>query len=286
MMIHILRKPELLSGMVWRLCRRKRFENFAAFLASALIAYLSVAMSALGAGPAQAADKTKHEEGWHIEQKSSMVNDLVLDVTPSYLRLFNKRAGTITIARAPDWLLTTYNPTRKIYYAIQPAKFSGKFAMFSGSLSRSNIQAIPLKIDRPYGYKIGEQTVTTTAYNVNPSDLARDKQNEEQVWDPHVFVFEDKLINKTAANLMCHLYILPAFGHMPIGCYAQVLSASNSSSHKTKTMLKTTVLQKQQIQLTACPDLSTFKQSADENEFSNANNGNLELKDFTDYMGH
>jgi hypothetical protein len=243
-------------------------------------------LSAISSAAALAAGSV-NERGLYLEQTSTALGQLKITISPTFFRLQNDRAGTVSFASAPDWLVTTYNEHRKIYYAISAPKFTGRFAMWSGSLNRHTLTNMHFVETKTFPYKgtgLNAHLLAAAADNSN-----RARENEEQIWNPHIEILEDKSLPKLPLQLLCRLYFLPQLEGLPVDCQALVESSYTGSGKKTKDVLRTTLVRIEQVGSAQRkhPDLSAFKKSADEVSFANANNGErLDVKDFTDYMGH
>ncbi|MBU6455143.1 MAG: hypothetical protein KGS72_25460 [Cyanobacteria bacterium REEB67] len=238
---------------------------------------------------APASARAAAEKGYHLEQTSSALGQLKIDISPTFFRLENERAGTVSYANAPDWQVTTYNKQRRIYYVMPAQKFTARFAMFSGSFSRHTLCDMHFARTKSIPYK-------KTAFNVRclealKDDVTRSKENEEQIWNTHIKIIEDKNLPKQPLQILCRLYFLPQLDGLPVECQATVDSSSTGTRRKRKDVLTTTSL-KELIYRSGDsdkqhPDLSAFKKYPDETSYSNANNGDrMDVKDFADYIGH
>ncbi|MCC7528500.1 MAG: hypothetical protein IT342_08260 [Candidatus Melainabacteria bacterium] len=90
-----------------RRARLPRIYSRVALLTMALVAHLAVSSA-----PAQADDK-----GWVLTQKSLMLGDMYLYVSPSGFKFVNPKAGVNFVTRSPNWDVIMFNDRTKVCYS-------------------------------------------------------------------------------------------------------------------------------------------------------------------------
>jgi hypothetical protein len=200
-------------------------------------------------------------------------------VSPKYFRVTNAKAGTITYGAAPDWKIITYNQDRKVYFVTDAAKFTGRFAFFTGSYNRTNLGGLkfaPATLEHKDGVALRKYYLATAMDN-------RTQLADEQVWKPVIEVVEDRSLPRQAAAVLCRLASLPVLDSIPYSASGFVLS--ERSGRKLRVMLRTTAISRCTVQSGMDPSLKGFKLVKGETEFANENNNTMDLKDLTDYIG-
>lgn len=92
---------------MWHCGSLPRIYRRVAFMAAALTVLLAVSSA-----PAQADDK-----GWVLTQKSLMMGDMYLYVSPQGFKFVNPKAGVNFVTRSPNWDVIMYNDKTKVCYS-------------------------------------------------------------------------------------------------------------------------------------------------------------------------
>ncbi len=60
-----------------------------------------------------------------LEQQGTLAGKQTVYLAPDAIRIDNKQLGVTTISSAPDWKIITFNPTRKVYFETELARYRG-----------------------------------------------------------------------------------------------------------------------------------------------------------------
>jgi hypothetical protein len=219
------------------------------------------------------------ESGWCLKQKSTSIGKQTISVSPSYLSIENENARTVTFAAAPEWKVITYSKQRKIYFVTTPNAFTAKFAYVSGSWVRTKLAFLQFV----KGELVHKEDVPTRIYSVAHSAENTFRQNDERVWNPTIEALEDGKLSKQSNRIVANIYQLPIVDGIPIAVTALV--DSQNIGRKAREILKTTSISRCTVETNSDPSMKGFKLCKDDQDFCNANNNRMDLKDFADYIG-
>lgn len=197
------------GGLEMTRCGRlPRINGRLAFMGLALIAHLGVSSA-----PARADDK-----GWVLTQKSLMMGDMYLYVSPSGFKFVNPKAGVNFVTRSPNWDVLMFNDKTKVCYSASLDTFKkqvtanlpqrrselGQGNWQKGSVSNiANLRAT--------------QYVMSDAAGVQARVAARSKKQPSQhLKAADYWVCEDIQVPPQLADLLSSMYGLPNTLNVPL----------------------------------------------------------------------
>lgn len=187
--------------------RLPRIYSRAALLAMALVAYF-----AFSSAPAQADDK-----GWVLTQKSLMMGDMYLYVSPSGFKFVNPKAGVNFVTRSPNWDVVMYNDKTKVCYSATLDTFKKQVT-----------QNLPQRRDELGAGKWQKGTVSNianlraTQYVMNDAAgvqarlAARGKKANQHLQAADYWVSEEIQVPPQLADLLSAMYGLPNTMNVPL----------------------------------------------------------------------
>lgn len=179
-----------------------------AFTALALLAHLGVSSV-----PAQAADK-----GWVLTQKSLMMGDMYLYVSPSGFKFTNPKAGVNFVTRSPNWDVLMFNDKTKVCYSATLDTFKKQVTanlpqrraeLGQGNWQKGNVSNI--------ANLRATQYVMADAAGVQARVAARSKRQPSQhLKGADYWVCEDIQVPPQLSDLLSSMYGLPNTMNVPL----------------------------------------------------------------------
>jgi hypothetical protein len=185
-----------------------RLYSRVALLPLALAAHLAVASA-----PAKADDK-----GWVLTQKSLMLGDMYLYVSPSGFKFVNPKAGVNFVTRSPNWDVIMFNDRTKVCYSATLDTFKRQVTqnlpqrrdeLGAGKWQRGNVSNI--------ANLRATQYVMNDAAGVQARMAARGKSRVQQhLQGADYWVSEEIQVPPQLADLLSAMYGLPNTLNVPL----------------------------------------------------------------------
>lgn len=177
-----------------------------AWLALALVVHFGA--SAL---PANADDK-----GWILTQKSLMMGDMYLYVSPQGFKFVNPKAGVNFVTRSPNWDVVMFNDRTKVCYSATLDTFKRQV---TSNFNQRRAELGQAKWQKGSASNIA--SLRATQYVMNDaagvqSRVQRGKHAQQHLKGADYWVCEDIQVPPQLADLLSSMYGLPNTMHVPL----------------------------------------------------------------------
>jgi len=179
---------------------------------------------------------------WKLRQDSRVTGPHTIYFNKTELKDYYERSGVITICRAPDWNVVSYQPITKRVYSQKLKIFAGYLQREIEIFSGKTFMDIPVKAGAKSKVYNQDATSYTSAAELKTKIQAQYRKGEVDGGTPSqvtVLALVNADCSEPINDLMCKIYGLPKVSGLPLKCDVLEVDLTNRNFLSTGAVTKT-----------------------------------------------